>query len=129
MTKTRQERIGGIDDEIARLRKRQALLRQQQSKQERKERTHRLCKRGGIVEKLLPDMARLTDGQFEVFVEKVLLTPQAAKVLSGLAPPLPELASGADCDADKATGDGTSDVDAAASADNRSNVGDVDLHT
>ena len=90
MAKTRVEKIDGIDEEIARLRKRQTLLRQQQNRQDRKDRAHRLCRRGGLVEKFLPDLARLTDEQFDTFVEKVLLTSHTRRVLAELAPPLPE---------------------------------------
>jgi len=86
MAKTRLEKIDGIDEEIALLRRRQALLKQQQGKQERKERTHRLCRRAGLIEKLLPGVAALTDGQFEAFVEKTLMTGYAERILKGLAP-------------------------------------------
>ena len=97
MAKTRVEKIDGIDEEIARLRKRQTLLRQQQNRQDRKDRTHRLCRRGGLVEKFLPDLARLTDEQFDTFVEKVLLTSHTRRVLAELAPPLPEPTAEPEC--------------------------------
>jgi len=84
--KTTAEKI-----EEARLEKQQAENRiknliQEQKAEERKARTHRLCKRGGQVEKLLPELARLTDEQFDTFVQKTLLSGFAAKVLRGLAP-------------------------------------------
>jgi len=90
MSKTRLEKIDSIDEEIARLRRRQTLLKQEHNKQARKDRTYRLCRRGGIVEKLLPDIARITDEQFDIFIGKVLLTPHTARILAGLAPPLPD---------------------------------------
>ena len=54
MSKTRLERIANIDDVIRQLKNRQKELQQQQNEQERKARTNRLCKRGGLCESLLP---------------------------------------------------------------------------
>ena len=85
MSKSRLERIDGIKEEIEQLKTRQKLLQQQHNAQERKARTHRLCRRGGIVEKLLPGTISLTDDQFDTFVEKTLLTGYAEKILKGLA--------------------------------------------
>lgn len=68
-------------------------LQQQQRAKERKDRTHRFCVRGGKLEGLLPDLARLTEDQFEVFVEKVLLTPHTSRILTELAPPSTETAA------------------------------------
>ena len=85
MPKTRLEKIDGIKDEIENLRTRQRLLLKQHNAQERKDRNHRLCRRGGIVEKLLPDLITLTDEQFDTFVEKTLLSGHAERILKGLA--------------------------------------------
>jgi hypothetical protein len=92
MAKTFDERL-----EAARFDKEQAEARikkliQEQKSQERKERNHRLCKRGGLVEKLLPDLAKLTDEQFDTFVEKTLLSGYTAKVIKELLPPEPAAA-------------------------------------
>ena len=84
MPKTRLEKIEGIKDEIDQLKNRQRLLLQQHNVQERKARVHRLCRRGGIVEKLLPDLIVLTDEQFDTFVEKTLLSGYAEKILKKL---------------------------------------------
>ena len=84
MAKTRLEKIDGIKEEIEQLKARQKQLQQQHNVQERKARNHRLCKRGGIVEKLLPDLITLTDEQFDAFVEKTLLTGYAERILKGL---------------------------------------------
>ena len=43
-------------------------LQNQQKEQDRKVRNHRLCKRHGLIESLLPDIINLTDKQFEDFV-------------------------------------------------------------
>jgi hypothetical protein len=70
-------------------------LLQEQKAAERKARNHRLCKRGGIVEKLLPGLPGLSDEQFDTFVQKVLLTPHTTKIMSELAPPVPDDAGNA----------------------------------
>ena len=86
--KTTAEKIEAAIIEKQQAEARIKKLLQQQKAEERKARNHRLCKRGGLVEKFLPDLARLTDEQFDIFVEKTLLTPHTAKVLTELAPPL-----------------------------------------
>ena len=94
--KSLDERIEAAKAEVAQKEARVKELLQQQKKQERKDRTHRLCERGGKVEKLLPGLAKLTDEQFETFVEKTLLSGFAEKVLRGLVPAEPESDVGAD---------------------------------
>ena len=90
MRRTIDERVEAAKEEIKQKEIRLRELLQAQKKQERKDRNHRFCQRGGLVEKLLPDMARLTDEQFEIFVEKVLLTPHTNRILAGLVPPIPD---------------------------------------
>jgi hypothetical protein len=86
MAKTVDARIEAAKEEI---KQKEALIKkllQQQKAQERKERNHRLCKRGGLVEKLLPGLIKLSDEQFQTFVDKTLLTGFAEKILRGLVP-------------------------------------------
>ncbi len=64
----------------------QSLIKQQNAK-DRKARTHRLCERGGSVESQLPALIKLTPEQFDIFVQKVLLTPYTKRILDELAPP------------------------------------------
>ena len=45
-------------------------LIQEQKEQEHKDRTSRLCKRMGFIEKLLPDTIPLTEEQFKIFVDQ-----------------------------------------------------------
>ncbi len=85
--RTTQEQLDAARKELEQKEIRIKDLLKRQKKEERKARTHRLCERGGLVEKLMPDLIRLTTEQFEVFVEKALLTGYAAKILSGLLPP------------------------------------------
>ena len=79
-----EERIEARLEEKRQLEAQIKQLMQQQRTQERKERTHRLCKRGGLVEKHLPDLIKLTDEQFQVFINKCLLTNFTMKTLSEL---------------------------------------------
>jgi len=69
-----RERKQQIDNEIKR-------LLQQERAEERKKRNHRICKRGGLLEKLLPDTIALTDEQFEQFLKKVMLNDQTRRTL------------------------------------------------
>ena len=59
-------------------------LIQEQKEQERKDRTNRLCKRMGFIEKLLPDTIPLTEEQFKTFVEQTIATDHSRRVLDGL---------------------------------------------
>jgi hypothetical protein len=96
-----------IDAAKAEIKQKEALIKQllqQQRATDRKVRNHRLCKRGGFVEKHLPDLIKLTDEQFETFVKKTLLTGHTAKILKELVPPTPVTA--ADQQADVITAQG-----------------------
>jgi len=55
-----------IQDEQRRLKQ----LERQQAERDRKDRNHRLCKRHGLIESLLPDTITLTDEQFEAFAKQ-----------------------------------------------------------
>ena len=46
------------------------LLLQEQKEKERAARTNRLCKRAGLLEKMLPDTITLTDELFEQFLKR-----------------------------------------------------------
>ena len=82
--RTLEEKIAAAQKEAEQKQNHLKTLLQKQKVEERKARTHRLCKRGGIIEKLLPDLIRLTDEQFDDFVEKTLLSGYAEKVIRGL---------------------------------------------
>ena len=88
--RTYNERIDAAKSEIKEKEELIKKLLQQQKTQERKDRNHRLCKRGGLVEKLLPELAELTDEQFDTFVEKTLLTKYTRNILAELVPPPPK---------------------------------------
>lgn len=59
-------------------------LIQEQKEQERKDRTNRLCKRMGFIEKLLPDTIPLTEEQFKTFVEQTIAAEHSRRILDGL---------------------------------------------
>ncbi len=90
--KTTAERIADTKYQIEQYEKQLKTLVKKQNEKDRKERTHRLCERGGAVEKLLPGLIRLTPEQFDNFVQKVLLTPYTKQILDELAPPPAESA-------------------------------------
>ena len=84
MAKTKLEKIASIEEEIKQLENKKKRLIQEQKEQERKDRTNRLCKRMGFIEKLLPDTIPLTEEQFKTFVEQAIATDHSRCVLDGL---------------------------------------------
>jgi len=72
MSKTRVDRIAGIDAEMSKLAEQRKTLLEAQRAQQRKDRTRRLCKRAGLLEKMLPDTIPLSDEQFQSFLEKTV---------------------------------------------------------
>ena len=84
MAKTKAEKITSIEEEIKQLENKKKRLIQEQKEQERKDRTNRLCKRMGFIEKLLPGTIPLTEEQFKTFVEQTIATEHSRRVLDGL---------------------------------------------
>ena len=84
MAKTKIEKIASIEEEIKQLENKKKRLIQEQKEQERKDRTNRLCKRMGFIEKLLPGTIPLTEEQFKTFVEQTIATDHSRCVLDGL---------------------------------------------
>ena len=83
--KTLKERIEDSLLEMQEHQKRHDALLAQFNAQEEKARVHRFCCRGGYVEKHLPELKTLTDKQFYTYVEKVMQTPFATRILAELA--------------------------------------------
>ena len=85
------QRMDDVKARIEELKNQKKQLEKEQGAQERKARTHRLCKRGGLVEKLLPDIITLTDEQFDLFVDETLLTDHTrrklAEIVAGIIKP------------------------------------------
>ncbi len=86
MAKTKIEKIASIEEEIKQLENKKKRLIQEQKEQERKDRTNRLCKRMGFIEKLLPDTIPLTEEQFKTFVEQTIATDHSRRTGRGKHP-------------------------------------------
>ena len=82
MSKTKLEKIASYDEQIEQIKKRQQLLRQQHNKQERKDRTKRLCSRHGLLEKMLPEIITVTDEQYQAFLEKAVTNNYGRDILN-----------------------------------------------
>jgi hypothetical protein len=97
MSVTKEERISNIETQIAELVKQRKNIIQAQKAAERKARTHRLCKRGGEIEKNLPGIETLTEEEFKAFANITFLTPyskkELAKILANKAAAKPAEAS------------------------------------
>ena len=89
MTKTTQKRIT-LDEQIEQMLNQRKQLIQKEKAEARKERTRRLCQRGGAVEKLHPELAAFTDEQFDIFVKKVILSEQTKRIIAEIAAVKPE---------------------------------------
>jgi butyrate kinase len=74
MTKTKLDRATELEEQIQQMQNRRKLLLQQHKEDERKKRTHRICKRGALLENILPETLTLTDEQIKELLETTLLT-------------------------------------------------------
>jgi hypothetical protein len=84
MRKTLKQKIDESLLEMNELQKKHDELLVKYNAEEQKKRTHRMCKRGGYVEKHLPELITLTDKQFYTYVEKVMQSNYAVKLLAEL---------------------------------------------
>ena len=73
MPNSTTKKLDAVQKEIEQLNNRKKLLLQKQKAEERKNRTHRLCKRGGYLESKLPGLVSMTDEQFINFVDSELV--------------------------------------------------------
>ena len=80
-TKTLDERIEENREKIRQLENQNKTMMQEQKAQERRDRDHRLCKRGAYLEKIVPDTISLTDEQFYQFLDKTLANDHARRAL------------------------------------------------
>jgi hypothetical protein len=80
----KQEKLNNINEEIARLQAEHNRLLKLFNEQEQKARTHRLCSRGGYLEKYLPETIELTDNQYKVFLEKTIFSKRGREILDWL---------------------------------------------
>jgi len=82
MPKTTAEKIASKREQIQQLQNEEKQLIQKQKEQDRKDRTKRLCQRHGLLEKFMPDLATVTDEQFETFIRKGINTTYGQKILA-----------------------------------------------
>ena len=79
--KTREELQAEIEDRKKKIRQfenREKMLRQKLSVEERKARNHRLCKRGGFMESLVPELIAMPDEEVKAFL-RLALTSEPAR--------------------------------------------------
>jgi len=69
-----------IQDEQRRLKQ----LEKQQAERDRKDRNHRLCKRHGFIESILPDIINLTEEQFQSFVKNHIANKHGIAAIADL---------------------------------------------
>ena len=82
--KTREELTTEIEDgqkKIRQLENREKMLRQKLSVEERKARNHRLCKRGGFMESLVPELIAMPDEDAKAFLRLALTSEPAREFL------------------------------------------------
>jgi hypothetical protein len=82
MAKTTMERIAEAQEKINQDENKLKLLQRQQKEEERKARTNRICKRGGLLESLLPGTIPLTDEQFKTFLSKTTANDYGKRILA-----------------------------------------------
>ena len=82
--KTREELTAEIEDgkkKIRQFENREKMLRQKLSVEERKARNHRLCKRGGFMESLVPELIAMPDEDAKAFLRLALTSEEARAYL------------------------------------------------
>ena len=73
--KTREELTAEIEESKKKIRQfenREKIIKQKLSVEERKARTHRLCKRGGFMESLVPELIAMPDEDAKAFLRLAL---------------------------------------------------------
>lgn len=82
--KTREELQAEIEDgkkKIRQLENREKIIKQKLSVEERKARNHRLCKRGGFMESLVPEAKTMTDEEAAALLRLALTSEPAQEFL------------------------------------------------
>ena len=72
MSISKLEKAARLEEEIRQLTNQRKIVLQQHKEEERKKRTHRICKRGAMIESILPESITFTDDQIKTLLEKVL---------------------------------------------------------
>ena len=117
MAKTTIEKIASKREKIQQLQNEEKLLIQKQRAEERKARTRRFCSRHGLLEKFMPDLAAITDEQFETFVKRAIATSYGRNILAEIVEKTNETAVAVNVEASRVsdTNDSTNPATAAQS--------------
>ena len=87
MKKTTNEKINNVDEQMRLLAEEKKTLQKKKREEEQEEQKQRCHRRGIKVEKHLPDLAEMTDEQFDTFAEKVLFTEQTKRIIAEILSP------------------------------------------
>ena len=74
-----------VETEIRQLQNRQKILLNKQHLEERKERNHRLCSRGGYAEGILPELITMPDEDAKAFLLHILTGKDARDFMQAQA--------------------------------------------
>ncbi|MDR0905014.1 MAG: DUF3847 domain-containing protein [Oscillospiraceae bacterium] len=85
MRKSASERIAEIQEEIRQRENRVKEILRTEKDRTKKERTHRLCERGALLESLIANSETLTGAQIKDILEIALATPDALEMLKLIA--------------------------------------------
>ena len=81
MGKSTQEKIEALQQEILKKQREEKQLKKKYGEEQRKARNHRLCKRHGLFEKVLPESIDLTEEQFETFLKQHIANEHGRRFL------------------------------------------------
>jgi len=76
--------ITKAEENIEKWTNRRKDLMQKFKDEESRARTHRLCKRGGLIEHLVPNVLNLSDEQFKSYLEMTLLTDYSNRMYNNI---------------------------------------------
>ena len=82
--KTREELTAEIEEDKKKIRQyenREKIIKQKLSVEERKARNHRLCKRGGFMESLVPEAKNMTDEEATALLRLALTSEPVREYL------------------------------------------------
>ena len=82
IAKSLEEKIAIKNEKIQQLLNQKKQLLQKHNAMERKERTSRLCRRHGLLEKYMPGLITISDEQFEMFIKRGIDTGYGNKILN-----------------------------------------------
>ena len=84
MLSKKLEKITKLDEQIEKLQNRRKVMLEEYKEEERKDRSQRFNKYGGLLEKLFPDVLKLSDAQLQSFLEMTLLTDHSRKMFENV---------------------------------------------